>query len=221
MNAGGRGMRTVVRERGRQESARSRRRRRTRGAVVALLVLIVSAATASQAFVFPLLGTGTLSEPSSWKLAPGAPTNLSGGLTQHYGAVPQAPTAEPIEAEEIKKLNGQEDELCGVMGMSITDAHATMPAGTGSCITAGRPIHTAMHAHARPARRAHRGARLGVLCGTARATRRSLRGKYRIYLEQHQLSQADYSNNTPWPTLPIAKKLHRFRCIRLYATTVT
>ena len=27
--------------------------------------------------------------------------------------------------------------------MSLIDAHATMPAGTGSCIAAGTPIHTA------------------------------------------------------------------------------
>ena len=36
-----------------------------------------------------------------------------------------------------------EDELCGVTGMSVVDAHATMPAGTGSCIAAGTPVHTA------------------------------------------------------------------------------
>jgi hypothetical protein len=113
---------------------------------VALLVLIVTAVSASQAFaVFPLLGKGTLSEPSTWKFAPGETlTNLDGGLTQHYGSVPQAPPTEPIEGEEVKKLNGQEDELCGVMGMSITDGHATMPSGTGSCIAGGATIHTAM-----------------------------------------------------------------------------
>jgi Subtilase family len=94
--------------------------------------------------VFPFLGKGTLSEPSSWKLAPGETvTNLSGGLIQHFGATPVTPPAsEPVEGEEIKKLNSQEDQLCGVMGMSITDAHATMPAGTGSCIAAGTPLHT-------------------------------------------------------------------------------
>ena len=60
--------------------------------------------------------------------------------------MPQAPAGEPVEAEEIEKLNGQEDELCGVMGMSITDAHATFPAGTGSCIAPGTPVKTGFEA---------------------------------------------------------------------------
>jgi hypothetical protein len=126
---------------------RAARRPLTRSAVIALLLLIASLTSASQALaVFPFTGTGTLSEPASWKLAPGETlSNLGGEVTQHFGAVPQTPPAsEPVEKAEVEKLNGQEDELCGVMGMSITDAHATMPAGTGSCIAAGTPIHTAM-----------------------------------------------------------------------------
>jgi Subtilase family len=134
------------------DPARSARRwrprsRRAAAALACLLAAVACAACASQALaVFPLLGNGNLAEPSTWKLAPGETlTNVGGAEKQHYAATPQEPPAgEPTEAAEIEKLNGQEDELCGVMGMSITDAHATMPSGTGSCIAAGAPIHTAM-----------------------------------------------------------------------------
>jgi hypothetical protein len=111
------------------------------------LVAAAVAVWAPQALaVFPLYGSGKAEEPSSWKLAPGETlTNLNTELTQNFGATPQTPpSGEPVEAAEIEKLNGQEDELCGVTGMAVTDARATMPAGTGSCIAAGSPIHTAM-----------------------------------------------------------------------------
>src|SRR5690348_9734367 len=146
MSSGGRGMRTFVRARGRNESARSRLRLRRRGTLVAALVLLVSALSASQAFaVFPLLGKGTLSEPSTWKFAPGETlSNIGGRVFDHFGAVPATPPSEPIEKLEVEKLNGQEDELCGVKGMSITDGNATMPSGTGSCIAAGTKLHTAL-----------------------------------------------------------------------------
>jgi hypothetical protein len=115
-----------------------------------LLALFVAALAcacfASQALaVFPFYGTGSPGEPASWKLAPGETvSNLGGELTQHFGATPATPPAnEPVEANEIEKVNSQMDELCGVMGMSITDPHATMPSGTNSCIAAGSPIHTA------------------------------------------------------------------------------
>src|ERR1700726_2786068 len=119
---------------------------RARCAFVVALVVIGCAAWAPQALAeFPFLGKGTLSEPASWRLAPGETvTNLGGELTQHFGGTPATPPAsEPVEAAEITKLNSQTDELCGVMGMSITDPNATMPAGTGSCVAAGTPIHTA------------------------------------------------------------------------------
>jgi hypothetical protein len=115
-------------------------------ATLATLTLLVLAVPASQALAaFPLVGDGSAGEPASWKLAPGETvTNLGAELTQHFAATPQTPPAgEPVEAVEVSKLNGQMDELCGVTGMSITDAHATMPSGTGSCIAAGTPIHTA------------------------------------------------------------------------------
>ena len=63
---------------------------------IGILIVVVAlgcAVWASQALaVFPFVGKGTLSEPSSWKLAPGETvTNLGGELTQHFGSVPQAP----------------------------------------------------------------------------------------------------------------------------------
>ncbi len=121
--------------------------RHTRALAVALLVGAGCASSASQALaVFPFYGTGKAEEPATWKLAPGETlTNLGTELTQHFGAVPATPPAsEPVEKAEVEKLNSQEDQLCGVMGMSITDGHATMPAGLNSCIKEGTPIHTAM-----------------------------------------------------------------------------
>ena len=147
MSSTGRGARRFARAFARRVGRRPSRRLWSRSALAALFVLIASITSASQALaVFPFVGSGTLSEPSSWKLAPGeTPTNLGGSVLQHFSATPQTPPAEPIEKTEVEKLNGQEDELCGVTGMSITDSHATMPAGTGSCIAAGTPIHTAMN----------------------------------------------------------------------------
>ncbi len=121
-------------------------RRAQLGATLALALAAV-ALTAPQALAsFPLLGAGTAGEPASWRFAPGETiTNLGTELTQHFGAVPATPPeSEPVEKAEVEKLNSQEDELCGVMGMSITDGHATMPSGLNSCVSAGSPIHTAM-----------------------------------------------------------------------------
>ena len=53
------------------------------------------------------------------------------------------PDKNPVEYEAVTENNSQMDELCGVTGMSLVDPNATMPAGTGSCIAAGTPIHTA------------------------------------------------------------------------------
>ncbi len=111
---------------------------------IALAAAALGVCAPSALAAFPFVGNGTLQEPSSWKLAPGESVTNLGDLEQRFAATPATPPAsEPIEALEISKLNSQEDELCGVTGMSITDAHATMPAGTGSCIAAGSPIHTA------------------------------------------------------------------------------
>ncbi len=107
--------------------------------------VLCTAFSAPASAVFPFYGKGSATEPASWKLAPGETvTNLGGELTQHFGATPAVPpTGEPVEAAEISKVNSQMDELCGVMGMSITDPNATMPSGTGSCLAPGTPIHTA------------------------------------------------------------------------------
>jgi hypothetical protein len=111
---------------------------------------LLAAAIASALFAaaapaeFPLYGTGSPGEPGSWKLAPGqVPSNL-GGLAWKFAATPATPSAtNPAEAVLTTKNNSQTDELCGVTGMSLVDAHATVPAGTGSCIAAGTPTHTA------------------------------------------------------------------------------
>jgi hypothetical protein len=107
--------------------------------VVALLAL--GAISASAFAAFPFYGTGNPGEPASWKLAPGqVPSNL-GGLGWKFAATPAEPS-NPLEAVQIKQNNSQTDELCGVTGMSLVDAHATVPAETGSCIAAGSPVHT-------------------------------------------------------------------------------
>ena len=110
------------------------------GLIAAVLAIGAASAMAS----FPFVGSGTAGDPTSWKLAPGqVPSNL-GGLAWKFAATPAKPPAgNPVEAVAVEKDNSQMDELCGVTGMSLVDANATMPAGTGSCIAAGAPIHTA------------------------------------------------------------------------------
>jgi hypothetical protein len=127
-------------------SARSRLRRRARPAVpfvaAALALALLAFAPAADA-QFPYLGSGTLGEPSSWKLPAGQVPNNIGGLRWKFAATPAIPSEHPGEEATIEKNNSQMDELCGVTGMSLVDQFATMPEGTGSCITAGTPIHTA------------------------------------------------------------------------------
>lgn len=136
----------IVRPRIRQElePARSACERGACLALILMAMLALGAALASPAGAqFPYLGSGTLSEPSSWKLPPGqVPSNL-GGLRWKYAATPAIPSEHPGEELMIEKNNSQMDELCGVTGMSLVDQFATMPEGTGSCIAAGTPIHTA------------------------------------------------------------------------------
>ena len=128
---------------------RARRRRRasavlisTAGAVALLSILF--ALSASSAFAaFPYTGDGTLNDPASWKLAPGhTPTNV--GDPWKLAATPADPNDEKVPGEKltIEQNNSQQDELCGVTGMSLSDPHATMPSGTGSCVAAGTPLHT-------------------------------------------------------------------------------
>ncbi|HEV3283643.1 MAG TPA: hypothetical protein VG010_05530, partial [Solirubrobacteraceae bacterium] len=95
---------------------------------------------------FPYVGDGTPGEPASWALAPGhVPSNV-GGLGWKFAATPAIPPpkeSNPTEYQAITQNNSQQDELCGVTGMSLVDAHATFPAATGSCIAAGTPVKTA------------------------------------------------------------------------------
>ena len=93
---------------------------------------------------FPYIGDGTAGDPSSWKLEPGhTPTNV--GDPWKLAATPADPNDEKVPGEKltIEQNNSQQDELCGVTGMSLVDSHATFPAGTGSCIAAGSPVKTA------------------------------------------------------------------------------
>jgi hypothetical protein len=112
-------------------------------AVLLLFAIVLSVAAPQAIAAFPFYGAGSPGEPASWKLAPGeVPSNL-GGLAWKFAATPATPSAtNPAEAALTQKDNSQTDELCGVTGMSLVDAHATMPAGTGSCIAAGTPTHT-------------------------------------------------------------------------------
>jgi hypothetical protein len=115
-------------------------------ALTVLLALAVALAICASAAVadFPYYGTGSAGEPASWKLAPGQTPSNVGGLAWKFAATPATPPASnPVEAVQVEKNNSQEDELCGVTGMSLVDADATMPAGTGSCIAAGTQLHTA------------------------------------------------------------------------------
>ncbi|HEX4187611.1 MAG TPA: hypothetical protein VHY83_06925 [Solirubrobacteraceae bacterium] len=124
---------------------------RGRLAAHALTVLagaaIALAGSASQALAdFPYVGDGSATDPSSWALAPGhVPANL-GGLGWKFAATPATPPSkesEPAEYQAITQNNSQQDELCGVTGMSLVDANATFPSGTGSCIAPGTPVKTA------------------------------------------------------------------------------
>ncbi len=117
---------------------------------IGLCLLLLGAACARADF--PYVGEGELSEPSSWKLAPGEMPSNVGGLKWKYAATPAIPP--PLEGGQSSESNSTEDvaieednskmdELCGVTGMSLVDEFARMPEGTGSCIAAGTPIHAA------------------------------------------------------------------------------
>jgi hypothetical protein len=109
--------------------------------------VIALAAGAPQALAdFPYVGDGTAGEPASWALAPGHVPGNVGGLAWKFAATPAVPPAQasnPAEYQAITQNNSQQDELCGVTGMSLVDANATFPSGTGSCVAAGSPVRTA------------------------------------------------------------------------------
>jgi Subtilase family len=119
------------------------RRRWWTAAIILVLALLAPASALAD---FPYVGDGTPNNPASWVLAPGhVPSNL-GGLGWKFAATPAIPPskeAEPAEYQAVTQNNSQQDELCGVTGMSLVDAHATFPSGTGSCIAAGSPVRTA------------------------------------------------------------------------------
>ncbi|HWX96796.1 MAG TPA: hypothetical protein VNZ01_08075 [Solirubrobacteraceae bacterium] len=113
---------------------------------LAAAALALAAFAPQAAADFPYVGDGTAADPASWALAPGhVPGNL-GGLGWKFAATPAIPPSkesQPAEYQAITQNNSQQDELCGVTGMSLVDAHATFPSGTGSCIAAGSPVKTA------------------------------------------------------------------------------
>src|SRR5437879_4906034 len=104
-------------------------RRGSRCAPVRARLLVLLALAAPQALAdFPYLGNGTAGDPSSWTLAPGqVPSNL-GGLGWKFAATPAPPPAkesDPAGYLAVTQNNSQQDELCGVTGMSLVDSHAT------------------------------------------------------------------------------------------------
>ena len=130
------------------------------GFVLAGLAVTTSAALAQ----FPYLGTGNLAEPASWKLAPGEVPDNIGGDAWKYAATPATPpsiTSSPTEYAAVTQNNSQIDELCGVTGMSLVDANATMPSGTGSMHRRGDADPYRLRRDPRPPRRLDRRARLG------------------------------------------------------------
>jgi hypothetical protein len=108
---------------------------RLMAALAAGVLLVLLGATTAGAD-FPYVGSGTLSNPTTWKLAPGTtPSNFGDDWT--LAATPESSTASDTE------VNPEADELCGIRGMSVVDDNASFPSGTGSCVSAGSPVHTA------------------------------------------------------------------------------
>ena len=109
---------------------------RVAGAAIASVLLILGLSSSASAD-FPYIGpNGDLHDPTTWKLPPGvAPTNF--GDNWKLAATPEN------SVQNATSINPKADELCGIRGMSVVDNNATFPAGTGSCVPAGSPIHTA------------------------------------------------------------------------------
>jgi hypothetical protein len=110
---------------------------------VACLLLTLGALGAPAASAdFPYLphSGGDPHNPATWRLAPGeVPSNFRDDWK--LAATPDAPSG--LTGLLTLENNLKADELCGVRGASVVDNHATMPAGTGSCIPAGTPVRTA------------------------------------------------------------------------------
>ncbi len=101
-------------------------------ATCAAMLCLAPSATAD----FPYTGpNGNPHDPTTWKLPPGvAPSNF-GDNWKMAGTPENSPQSEST-------VNDRADELCGIRGMSVVDANATMPA-LNSCVSTGTPIHTA------------------------------------------------------------------------------
>ncbi|MCW3067635.1 MAG: Subtilase family protein, partial [Solirubrobacterales bacterium] len=128
---------------GRRRVTASRARRHVCAVAFLVLTFAFLAIAPRAGAEFPYVGDGTAGDPASWALAPGhVPSNL-GGLGWKFAATPANPASNPTETQAVAQNNSQQDELCGVTGMSLVDANATFPAGTGSCIAAGTPVKTA------------------------------------------------------------------------------
>src|SRR2546423_1811205 len=105
-----------------------------------IAIAALGVAAPSALAVFPYYGDGTAGEPASWKLEPGhTPTNV--GDPWKLAATPADPNVQKVPGEKltIEQNNSQQDELCGVTVMSLSEPHATMPSGTASCIAPGTP----------------------------------------------------------------------------------
>jgi hypothetical protein len=105
--------------------------------IVAVTAGLIGAGATSASADFPYMPAGgNPTNPTTWKLAPGqVPSNFDDNWK--FAATPeQSPQSDLL-------VNPKADELCGVRGDSLVDSDASFPAGTGSCIPAGTPVHTA------------------------------------------------------------------------------
>ena len=109
--------------------------RRFLGGLALVGLLLVGAASTASAD-FPYTGPdGNPRDPTTWKLPPGtAPSNF-GDNWKLAGTPENSPQSQLT-------VNGRADELCGIRGMSVVDANATMPS-LHSCVAAGTPVKTA------------------------------------------------------------------------------
>src|SRR5437588_5747036 len=84
-------------------SAAPIRTKRARGTLLVALLALACAVCAPVALAdFPYVGTGTLGEPSSWKLAPGETPSNVGGLAWKFAATPATPPSNPTEKTSVE-----------------------------------------------------------------------------------------------------------------------
>ncbi|MBV9213874.1 MAG: hypothetical protein JOZ25_09545 [Actinobacteria bacterium] len=105
---------------------------------LALAIGAALLAAAAQAD-FPYAPGGNPHDPTTFKLAPGTtPNDFSEAGDWKYAGTPEAPSTPPNPL--VTKVQNQQDELCGIRGMSLVDTQTTQPAG--SCVS-GQPVKTA------------------------------------------------------------------------------